>query len=717
MNYNINPFQQLYFSDDVSETDFVQFFSPIPLQTAINPLFQGGNVVLSGTQGCGKTMILCLFDPKTRKAYKEADVPFPVHESMSRFLSAGVNLTRSAITDIGQVTTGGGDERDLRELPYYFADFFNYWVIKDLLETVKMMQAEPEVFDHIVNGKHVGAFVECLVKQDCWFGVLDGCETFEDVENRVAERVSLYRKWVSLNTGEYEVPSALKETKTAIGEPIARMAECLRRSRMITQATPVFIRVDQIEELHRARNPYQRKVLLSFRRILNRAFANRDMRVHYRIGTRRYGWSEPECLRIHGSEAFLEKRRDYLLIQMDEELFRRRENERSRWLFDLFAEDAFRRRVEFYLKPTHSLPKNLPEAVFGKSPKPEKRWERFVRLTQDPAQIDRALGIDSTREAGKWSSEWREFLHALFESNSPMDAVLAAAWGRQTGGSHSKIEHRESPPPKDAPWKTRKWWRKEREGQAILQLATRRQQRLLWWGYGDMLGLSGGNITAFFSECHRVWDLFLREESSKPEAKRIDLLAGGMIPWNTQAAGIQYASSDWLQKLREEVGGDIRKRFVEALGSRLNRRMLEDIEMRYPGANGFSLVEAPIMGTEEPVLQKPARKKGEKRRKYTDAELGAFLREAVGFGALVIAEHTPKTKSSARRVKFYLNPILSPVFQLPEIHTKEPLYWTMNELESLAEEACIPKESTEKPTQQPSNSQLDFFPPGSHSKK
>src|SRR5690348_12282073 len=61
MNITINPFQQLYFSDDTqTETTFVELFSQEVLQAAINPLFQGGNVVLSGSQGCGKTMILSL---------------------------------------------------------------------------------------------------------------------------------------------------------------------------------------------------------------------------------------------------------------------------------------------------------------------------------------------------------------------------------------------------------------------------------------------------------------------------------------------------------------------------------------------------------------------------------------------------------------------------------------------------------------------------------
>lgn len=138
MNITINPFQQLYFSDDAqTEDNFVELFSDEVLQAAIHPIFQGGNVVLSGTQGCGKTMILNLLRPEIRIAYWEAGKAnvFPVPKELRTFISAGINLTRSRITDLVQITLDRGNEVDERELPYYFADFFNYWVVGDLIES------------------------------------------------------------------------------------------------------------------------------------------------------------------------------------------------------------------------------------------------------------------------------------------------------------------------------------------------------------------------------------------------------------------------------------------------------------------------------------------------------------------------------------------------------------------------------------------------------
>jgi hypothetical protein len=344
MNYTINRFQQLYFSDDPqSEHNFVELFSEVPLQAAINPLFQGGNVVLLGTQGCGKTMILSLLRPDTRVAYAVAGRSFPVDESMRNFISAGAHLTRSGITEIVQVTLHRGDEADERELPFYFADFFNYWVVDDLLKSVQIIGTHEPIFGPMVDPSRMPLFVESLAAQDCWFGALDGVRTIEELKRRIADRIGIYRRWVNGNLPEGDPPKTVRQSKTNIGEPIARTAECLRESGMVDDEVPVLIRVDQIEELHRAFTERQRRILLAFRKVINRAFAGRDARVHYRAGSRRYGWNNPEFLRVWGSEAVLEKRRDYLLIDMDNELFARGETKNT--IFERFATDAFRKRV------------------------------------------------------------------------------------------------------------------------------------------------------------------------------------------------------------------------------------------------------------------------------------------------------------------------------------------------------------------------------------
>lgn len=693
MNITINPFQQLYFSDDTqSENNYVELFSSEVLQTAIHPVFQGGNVVLSGTQGCGKTMILSLLRPETRIAYWKLNREFPVNHQMRNFLSAGVNLTRSRITDIVQVTLHRGDETDEREMPFYFADFFNYLVVDDLIKSVETIGSNPEIFDSMVQLEGINDFVNNISKQDCWFGYFDGVKSLDELKKQIAKRIDFYRRWVNGNLTDPEPPEEIRSTKTNIGEPIARTADCLRQSGIISDLVPVLIRVDQIEELHRAFTDRQRKLLLTFRKMLNRAFASRDARVHYRAGTRRYGWNNSDYLGVWGSEARLENRRDYHLIDMDEELFARGETKNS--IFERFAIDAFQKRVEYYFKSeSNSLRPQLAKSIFGKHPNSEERIEQ-LQITQEYSQIDRALALDSSSDGGAWSEEWRTFLRNLYKTNHSgmLDAVLAAAWGRQTGGARSKRQHREDPPPPNAPWRERKWWRKERLDLAVLQLVTRCQQRFMWWGFDDVRSLSGGNITVFLHICHRIWDGFLKNESSLPERNRTDLLNGGSIDRSIQAAGILFASNEWFKKLPEEPGGNARKNFVEKLGIRLNEEMMRDIRMAYPGGNGISLALTEFNSDEEEV-----------------ADLRIFLKEAVGYGALFETEHSSKSKSSGRRIKYYLNPILCPRFQIPEARTKEPYYWRIDELFDLVRKAQVTLSRTKKPTIRP-NTTLPLFP-------
>ncbi|MFT3869806.1 MAG: hypothetical protein QM715_15255 [Nibricoccus sp.] len=92
--------------------------------------------------------------------------------------------------------------------------------------------------------------------------------------------------------------------------------------------------------------------------------------------------------------------------------------------------------------------------------------------------------------------------------------------------------------------------------------------------------------------------------------------------------------------------------------------------MSYPGANGFSL-------------------RRDELEARSNREIWRFLIEAVGYGDLVSTPHTTKNKRGEQRIKFYLNPVLSPIFQIPAAHTKEPLYWHIDKLLEIARAAEI----------------------------
>ncbi len=120
-----NPFDSLYITETVSPGVFVQLFSPLLIQETLS-LFQPGNVVLTGTQGSGKSMLLGLLKPEVQVAYAKVSEDFPLNGLAPPFIGAGINLTRSGVMDFGQRRLPGQEEHGATVLQTYFADFLNY---------------------------------------------------------------------------------------------------------------------------------------------------------------------------------------------------------------------------------------------------------------------------------------------------------------------------------------------------------------------------------------------------------------------------------------------------------------------------------------------------------------------------------------------------------------------------------------------------------------
>jgi hypothetical protein len=168
----------------------------------------------------------------------------------------------------------------------------------------------------------------------------------------------------------------------------------------------------------------------------------------------------------------------------------------------------------------------------------------------------------------------------------------------------------------------------------------------------SIVSLCMGGTLVFVSVCQHIWDAFLRTQLGVPEARRHDPVKSG-IPHKVQSLGIYTASVYWYQKISEQPGGGDRRRFVDYLGRMFYTALMEDRAMSYPGHNGFSLTNESL---------------------ESDEEVSRFLGDAVDYGDLFDAPHTTKHKDARQRTKWYLSPILSPHFRLPESHVKEPMY-------------------------------------------
>jgi hypothetical protein len=381
---------------------------------------------------------------------------------------------------------------------------------------------------------------------------------------------------------------------------------------------------------------------IEYRRIINKALSRRDPRVSYRIGTRRYAWGDD--LSVYGTNTSLEILRDYRMVDIDE-LLRRKENPKT-WMFPIFAEDIFGRRLRY--AKLHVSSESSLRQVMGSSPKPLKAARDYVGTTT----AERALKIEDD-----WPEGWKAFIKRLFLAD-PLSAKLAEAWLRQKGQAgteNAATAHVPRKPP--WPW-DRAYWRKERSRQALFQLAARCAQRPMWYGRENLLSLCMGGTLTFVSVCQHVWDAFLRSQLDVPESQRIDPADSG-IPPSIQALGISSASSYWYEKIVEQSGGGARRRFIDFLGRHFYARLMNDKAMSYPGHNGFSL---PNLALE------------------SDPEVARFLSDAADYGDLQNAPHTTKNKGGEQRTKWYLNPILSPHFRLPESHVKEPEYLDLQQI-------------------------------------
>ena len=634
MDKRPNPFNELYVTETVSSAAFVHIFSSTIIQSAA-PLFLPGNVVVKGMQGCGKSMLLSLLKPEVRIAYADADEEFPLDKKHSRFIGAGINLTRSGAIDFGQRNMQ--DTHGPESLPIYFGDFLNYWVVADVLTSLELFcaRANGKIAEDLslkCSQDRLEEFAAKVSGARCWFGGLDHVGSYAELRDSLSRRLKQYLNFLNFNTDK--LPDEIRETKTTVGEPIAQVAELLRDCEIVPDDVHLFVRIDQYEELTRLEGK-RAEYGSQFREVVNKALSLRNPHVSYRVGTRGYAWSDNP--QVFGTTGHLEKDRNYKLIDLDE-ILRRRENRKS-WIFPSFAEDVFRKRMAF---AKIDLPAGKAmDRVFGGSIQPEERARQYAG--KNPRRV--------VRLEANWPQEWKEYLLRLVETN-PLSARLGEAWARQK----NKASVVNDVPQGTPPWEVQKYWKKERIEAALMQIAGRCAQRMVWSGSTDIVELSGGNILIFVSICQHIWSVWLRSIRENPAAQNVI----PEIPPAVQAVGIQEASTHWYSKVAEETGGTSRQRFVSLMGEALEKDLYRDDALSYPGRTGISL-----------ALQELANVEG----------FEAFLNDCVDFGALVDAPHTTKESNRRARRKWYLNAVLSPHFRLPHVRTKEPAYLSVSDVE------------------------------------
>ncbi len=629
-----NPFHEIYVTESIGSERFVKLFSPFLVDKAL-ALFEPGHVILKGLPGSGKSMLLSLLKPSIRLAYHENNIDFPVPKHLSKFIGAGINLKRSGVSDFGQrpVNEKGGFE----ESPFYFADYLNYWVVLDILDSMGALGSKKVGLATQVgidlNENKLDSFASDLANDPCWNGYLSKINNYSELLDLLDKRIRIYRDFLNYNLDK--LPDEVKSTKTVIGFPMTVLANLLRSYNIISQETEIFVRIDQYEELAWLEDMPDHPEK-AYQQMIHKLLAMRDTSVSYRLGTRHFAWDE--TINIFGTSARLEKGRNYIDISIDA-ILKRKEN-RKTWIFPEFAEDILLKRIKLS-ELKFDKGNSVLRQVFGRSEFPKEMAKRYVK--SNPAK---AVKLEE-----QWPVEWKLYLLELAKKD-PFNARLGEGWVRQNGKFKKQVMYN-IPENNDFPW-NKPWWKKERVGQALLQIASRNNQQLIWFGKDDIISLCGSNILVFLKICRSIWDVWIRDTKSTDDPENLV-----SFDPDIQSIGVIEASNSWYNDMANEKGGKYRQAFVRYLGTYLYKTLVEDISMSNPGHNGFSL------DVEE--LEKASR-------------LKKFLNEATDYGDLYDAPHTSKLKDKKERIKYYLNPILSPRFKVPSSHTKEPIYTNTKEV-------------------------------------
>ena len=640
-----NPFFELYVGERVTDEEFVRIFSPVLVKHS-EAMFSPGNVVVTGIQGSGKSMLLSLLKTDVRIAYHRSKQELPVTERLRGFIGAGINLAHSNAIDFGiRRMPGVADGPDDHETALYFGDFVNYGICLDLLGTLEKVANDPALAKRLgvdLSEVTITSFIRALKSDRSWHGYLANVSDWASLKERLSTRLQAYRDYLHYNSNS--IDEKIGRTKTSIGVPISGLIRMLKRESVVKSSVHLFIYIDQYEELANLKRSDSSEVD-NFRKLINKALARRDPNVSYRIGARSHAWAQGT--EIFGSRGRVEEERDYKLIDLDS-LLKRPENRKS-WIFPAFAADVFSRRLahDGDSRGNRTAPaQKLLQYTFGNGLSAEKRGEDYAGANQDRAA--RAVRVDKD-----WPAPIREFLLDLARTN-PLSARLGEAWYLQR---HRRPDFEVDDFLK-RPWDSlpAQWWKKERIEQALFQIAGRCQQRLVWTGANDIVELSGGNILIFISLCQHIWSAYLRvvDEHAVEDLTSIDD--------HVQALGIFQASTHWVRKINEGTGhsGD-RGRFVRWLAEHISSTLNKDRSLSYPGHNGFSIAV-------EELEAKP--------------HVRTFLSELVDYGSLIEGAHVTKEKDRRTRLKWYLNPVYSPHYRIPYKRLKEPEYVSVRDVET-----------------------------------
>ncbi|WP_119395757.1 ORC-CDC6 family AAA ATPase [Salinibius halmophilus] len=666
MEKNDNPFHDLWLTEKLNPSEYVSLFSP-KIAESTDELWSNSNIVIKGRQGSGKSMLMSLFELKNRIEFSRSGIATPIPEKDRCFLYAKTHLIQDNIKEIAYRANEVPKENIDTWLYKTFSDIFNTKIIIDITKNILHLKKEQDLDSVLtkelkiqISKEQIEEFSQKISNDNFYSNYYSTSKSLEDFLLSAQERITKYRQYFNFN--ENKICNRVNQTTQPIGEPIEKFIDILKECGIIPKECQLYIGIDQHEELYEIeKNEYNTTI---FRKAINQALSQRTQKISYRVGTRHYAWDA--SLEAFGSNASIEEYRDYVIVNIDE-ILKPKEDPSTKVVFKNFAEDVFQRRLSHLGTGNRSIPiKNIPAnelltRVLGKSLSPKERARAYVKNKPFIIPLPDHL-----------SDEWINYIKSDWKSE-PLYAYLTSCWLRQKKQNNWDLLS-STTPNKVVSWKEKKYWIKERNEAATIQLAGLCKEVPIWSGAEHVIGLSGSNILVFMSICRAIWSNWLRITSTE-ELKLIDLPS---IPSKQQNIGIHEASKIWVDKLREGSNGFERKEFITKISDWISKKLREDKALSNPGNTGFS-------------IKKDEFKKGD--------EISRIIGLCVDNGDLIESQHTPKNIGTGDRIKWHLNPILCPTFRIPHIRTKEPIYTSLDEINSIYNGKKIAPEVQSGPTQ------------------
>lgn len=632
-----NPFVDAMATELIDLPEYGELFSPEILIGETLSLFEPKNVVLTGALSSGKTMLLNLIRYVVMNNWlKKHGSPPGALANVAPFVGISINLVRAGFHTFGRRTGSARSGTQAEVGAACAADFLTHHLLIEYLRALQLIfqDGEGEFRDWLgidQAGRGPGDVACDIAGWACWYGYYDGSDSLGDLLGRARSRLATWESFLNMNMES--VPDDIWASKTLPDKPLHRMGNLLSELSSATRSVPLFVCIDQYEELQ-ALGGSQGATL---QRVVNTLIKGRDPVAFYKLGVRTHDWGRE--LRVWGSEATVEAQRDYVRIDLSRILMRR-ESQRE-WVFPKFAADVAKKRIEAFCG--RGLETKELKAMYG-GWTAESEAEKY---SLGPERVCQQLW-------GDMEPALREALGRLVSiGEDPLDALLATVWVRQRLARKQDVDEilRLSA---GRPW-MRRWWHKERVQAALFRLASLANDTKKYYGWNTIVYLSGGNIYAFLLICSRIWDVATKQG--------IEPLGSEALPVQVQTYGIYDASVEWQERnLREHGGGPRREDFAYRFAAAVKEAVVKSSTMSNPGHSGFSL--------EELELHSAAA-----GRKVSD-----FLEEGVGWGYFEERRHTPKVKGKPQRRKFYLHPLLSPVTGIPYSRVKEPYYAKVEEV-------------------------------------